>query len=237
MVRTAWLRTLRFLGLQAVLGAFEKSKLENGVIVSATNRGGKRSEADFYRTPPETTQAILKHLELPGGHWLEPCAGDGAIIEAVQRPDVIWTAAELRTEMVPVLWRTPGVARVLSGDFLQIEIPGSGMPDHPNYSVAALNPPFSLALDFIERCLEVSDWVLALERLNFLGSIKRNSFWRHHMPNVYVLPHRPAFRGRTKDGKKGTDSVEYCWFAWPPGMHNRSWGDIEVLPADPKLDL
>lgn len=49
---------------------------------------GKRSnfervERDFYPTPREAVLPLLPHLE-PGAIFAEPCAGDGALIEALE---------------------------------------------------------------------------------------------------------------------------------------------------------
>lgn len=48
---------------------------------------GKRSdfarrERDFYPTPPEAVDPLLPHLKL-NTHFIEPCAGDGALIDAL----------------------------------------------------------------------------------------------------------------------------------------------------------
>lgn len=188
--------------------------------MSAAGRGAKRNEADFYPTPAACTISILRAVALPGGAWLEPSAGEGAIIRTVNaiRSDVEWTACELRGACAPGL-RTVGAVPVI-GDFIASPPPG-------RFDVAILNPPFSMALDFIRHCLDCAGWVVALERLNFLGPVGRNRFWREHMPDIYVLATRPSFTGT------GTDMTEYAWFVWPPDGHDRSAGRIEVLPASP----
>lgn len=188
--------------------------------MSATNRGAKRNEADFYPTPASTVLAILRALSLPGGRWLEPSAGEGAIIRAVNatRSDVEWIAYELREGCAPGL-RAVGATPII-GNFLDSPPPG-------RFNVAILNPPFVEALPFILQCLDCADWVIALERVNFLGSKGRNAFWRAHMPDVYLLPDRPSFT----DG--GTDATEYAWLVYPPGGHDRSFGRVEVLDVNP----
>jgi len=191
--------------------------------VSATGRGAKRSDADFYPTPASATLAILRALALPGGRWLEPSAGDGAIIRAVNamRSDVRWTACELRMECAPRLAAVDRTAEIVAGvNFLTADIT-------QRFDVALLNPPFCDAVAFIAKCLDCADWVVALERVNFLGSAGRNRFWREHAPDLYLLPERPSFTG------EGTDATEYAWFVWPPGGHDRSAGRIEVLPVSP----
>ena len=48
--------------------------------MSATNRGAKRIEYDFYPTPIEVIHNFLDHYQLKDGAILEPCAVDVAIL-------------------------------------------------------------------------------------------------------------------------------------------------------------
>lgn len=43
----------------------------------------ERRERDFYPTPPEAVAPLLRHLD-PATVFVEPCAGDGALINALQ---------------------------------------------------------------------------------------------------------------------------------------------------------
>jgi len=145
---------------------------------------------------------------------LEPAAGDGAIIRAVARMDVTWIAAEKRAVELGPLFRL--TAPVCIVDFLAWQPPC-------RLTVAITNPPYSLAMEFVEHALTMADNVAMLLRLNFLASEKRAGFMRAHPPDVYVLPNRPSF---TPDGK--TDSIEYAWFVWPQGVR-RTGGMVRVL--------
>jgi hypothetical protein len=186
--------------------------------MSATNRGGKRSPADFYATPAIATQQILVRLDLPGGRWLEPGAGN--IIAAVNamRRDVRWTAVEIDERHVENL---AAAEMTIVADFLTYSF------NCTPFTVALMNPPFRLALEFVQRCLRICEWVVCLERLDFLGTQKRGAWMRQHMPDVYILPNRPSFTGGP------TDSNEYAWLVWPAGRHDRLVGQVEVLPVMP----
>lgn len=173
--------------------------------MSSTNRGGKRSEADYYPTPAWVVHRFLEEVELSGWRWLEPAAGDGSLVRAVNqvREGVEWHALELWEEMHAAV-TSSGVdaAHVLGRDFRKFTTP-------MRYDVAITNPPFSLACEFIARCHEVARDVVLLLRLNFLGSEDRNELMRSTRPDVYVLPNRVSFTGTGR-----TDSVEYAWFHW-----------------------
>ena len=196
--------------------------------MSSTARGGRRSEADFYATPPFCVERLLEAVDLPAGLWLEPAGGDGAIIRECLRlrpAGVAFDAAELRPECAPVL--KPLVqALACPADFL-FPAPVAG-----RYVVAITNPPFRLAWEFYEKMRGMADYTVLLLRLNFLGSELRSERWRSDCPDVYVLPNRPSFRSPdavSGQGKWQTDSVEYAWFVWGPERTKK--GALRVLAA------
>lgn len=180
--------------------------------MSATGRnlpGSERHADDFYE----------RGCTLPGGLWLEPTAGSGAIVGEVlrHRSDVQWHLVESRAEemhcgggllqrMLHDDFPIERVASVQIRDFLTMPAPSPGAQ---RYDVALGNPPFNLALEVIQHALTMSDVVCMLLRVNFLGSQKRAAWMRVNTPSVYVLPKRPSFKS---DGK--TDATEYAWFLW-----------------------
>lgn len=196
--------------------------------MSATGRGAVRVEADFYPTPGWCVHRLLERVTLPGGDWLEPAAGGGAIIKAVNewRIDPIrWHAMELRAECAPAIRAlipegADGSEIFVGHDFLNRDLGGC------DFQVVITNPPYSHALEFIQAALSLGSYVVMLLRVNFLGSAKRSAFFRSEMPDVYVLPNRPSFTG------KGTDATEYCWAVWTPERGRRS-GRVEVLDETP----
>ena len=180
---------------------------------------------DYYPTPGWCVRRLLEEVELPGGEWLEPCAGDGAIIRAVQeiRDDVSWRAMELRESCRPdLVAAVGGPSRVQIGNALAAPWPARPV-------VALTNPPFREAMPFVEVALERADTVAVLLRLNFLASAVRAPLMRRWPPDVYVLPNRPSFTGG------GTDSTEYAWFVWRH-KRDRTEGRIKVLATTPRQD-
>ena len=175
--------------------------------MSATNRGAIRREADFYATPLETVYSFLDSYDgiEPTDKILEPSAGDGAIIKAMRNRgyDNHIVAVELREEE---RYNLIGLAdRVYIGDFLESEALGS-------YDVVIGNPPYSKALEFVKKSLEIvrpGGRVIMLLRTNFLESKARFQFWKDNpLSGLYTLHKRPSFTG------KGTDATSYSWFVW-----------------------
>lgn len=202
--------------------------------MSSTSRGSQRIELDVYATPDWCVRRILEEIDFPGGRWLEPCAGDGSLIHAVNafRPDISWSVGEIREEMRLSLSLLADESVVI-GDFLTTKQEDWG----EHFDVVLTNPPFGLALPFIQKCIEMSELTVMLLRLNFWGSEIRQAFMRECPPDTYVLPNRPVF-SLNKHGKPGTDSPEYAWFAWKSAEWYRNNpgvpGKIKVLPTTPK---
>jgi hypothetical protein len=183
-----------------------------------------REPLDVYPTPGWCVDRLLEEVSLPGGHWCEPCAGEGAIIRAVgaQRDDITWSALELRTSCREALVETGALVHICDA----LEAPSWALRDRP-IDVIVTNPPFALAEEFLTRALAAATHVAFLLRLDFLGSERRSTFLRRTAPDVRVLPNRPSFvRGKT-------DNCEYAWFLWQR-ERDRQEGRVSVLPTTPR---
>jgi hypothetical protein len=182
--------------------------------MSSTNRGGERSEADYYPTPGWCVKRLLEHptlfrMQEQAGEWLEPCIGDGAIVRAVnsslrrynpEYPLPRWTGCDIRPECAAEVAGL-GLMYFAQRDF-------TTLPPGLKFDVSISNPPFSIAMDIIEASMVQANVTIMLLRVNFLGSAERQPWFLKHKPDVYLLPNRPSFIG----GK--TDSIEYAWFVW-----------------------
>ena len=207
--------------------------------MSATNRKAKnpknkteREENDFYPTPEWTVHRFLEKTDgrLPGGLWLEPCAGEGAIISAVRssksaRRHVPFHAVELQERFIENLLELPGVYKATSCNFLDWKwLESTNGQRSERADVIITNPPYTLAYDMVKHALKQADAVCMLLRINFLASELRCEWMQEHTPDIFVLPNRPSFRG------KGTDACEYAWFLWD----KHSNGKITILNSTPK---
>ncbi len=197
--------------------------------MSSTKRGGKRSDADFYPTPRWVVDRLLDRKILPDtGSWLEAGAGNGDIIEAVNKHPhyagrIDWTAAELRETCAPKLEALTGKLPII-GDF-------TAMPPAKRFDVCIANPPFAVASEFLHTARQQSKLVCFLLRLNFLQSTSRAAWLCSDVPDVFLIPDRPSFTG---DGK--TDSVAYAWMIWegyghPLQKFSRGW--FQILDTTP----
>lgn len=177
--------------------------------MSATNRGTERKAYDFYATPIECVNAILDALPPFGNDLfiLEPSAGNGNVIKALRDRNIDAVdieAIEIREDERENLEKLADTVTI--GDFLQIET------EYREYDVIIGNPPYSMAQEFIDKCLDLlapGGKLIFLLRTNFLESDKRFKWWQDKIPaGLYTLHKRPSFTG------KGTDATSYSWFVW-----------------------
>ena len=176
--------------------------------MSATNRGSKRNESDFYATPLECVYALLDNYDGigPKDIILEPSAGNGNIIQALRNKGYknFIEAVELRDDETSELMKKADEVSICN--FL------TDYDATCKYDVIIGNPPYSLAQEFIDKSLELlipGGRLIFLLRTNFLESKKRFEWWQNKIPSgLYVLSKRPSFTG------KGTDATSYSWFIW-----------------------
>lgn len=187
--------------------------------MSSTNRSPVRRELDQYDTPAWCTRLILPHvLPITTIGVLDPCAGNGAILDVVASDFPMLSRFGFEIDSNRAFdARVKGRHIIYQADATK---EWSCWAFEPSL-VVVTNPPFSNAEEVIRACLTQAVHVVALLRLSFLASKKRASLWRDSTADVYVLPKRPSFTGRR------TDSCDYAWFAWGPGRGGR-WQRLEV---------
>jgi len=183
--------------------------------MSSTTGANKDSNPhDFLVTPAWTSRAILTTLtrtpplRLVGSLMrpkptviLDPCSGDGAILEVAHE---VFPEAEKRgLEIDPIRCALanvkPGNMMTKLGDALALPTWADEKGKRPD--LICTNPPFSLAMPFLERALaEVAEGgdVAFLLRLAWLSSLDRVAFHKKHPSDVYVLDRRPSFAASLK---------------------------------------
>lgn len=180
--------------------------------MSSTNRGSKRVENDFYETPSWCVDAILPHLPL-GGRLLDPCAGNGAILNASEHAFSRCFGIEINPVLVPDV----GSIRAQRQEWTNLDALVIGF--WPLVDVVLMNPPFNKKEEFVSRSIKEqaqhNGASCALLPLGFMASKKRRDFLRANPCDFHVLSKRPSFNGI------GTDSCDYAWFVWGPGRGGR----------------
>lgn len=202
--------------------------------MSATGR--KRAKGPAYvRDPnddfPTPSWAVDRYIESVEGRalysrgekWLEPCAGAGGIIRAINahQSGLNWTAVELQGRYGPSL-RELHVQGVIA-DFRV----WAAHQQPFSFDVAITNPPFALAEEILVECQRIARVTVLLLRVPFLGSDGRAAKHQAWMPDLAVLPERPQFVPG-----EGSDNTIYGFFSWDSAKRT-THGIIHMLPSTP----
>ena len=157
------------------------------------NPSQKRSETDFYPTPPEVTEAILKLLNLPKTTVIwEPACGEMDMASAMQSAGYSVIATDIK----------------YGQDFLKAPLP---MCDW-----IITNPPFSVSDKFIERCAEHGKPFALLRKSQYWHAKKRYDIFQK-MPPALVCPltWRPDFLFKQHE-KRCAPLMDVMWCVWKP---------------------
>lgn len=163
-----------------------------------------RPEADFYPTPPYATKALLEKEQFSEYVW-EPACGDGAISKVLTD----FGYRVYSDDLYDYDYGTSG------HDFLTVSEPqGWKSP----YSIVT-NPPFKLAIEFMERALSWKNCekLALLCKLAFLEGQER-SVKLEQSPLHYVWVFRKRLQlTRNGDAYKNGGMIAFAWFVWEQG--------------------
>lgn len=181
--------------------------------MSSTNRGHGvqiRHEDDFYATPAWCTEALIQAAPAIGscGSVLDPCCGDGAILDVFSTKTYGIEINEGRAATAMLKGHAVRQDDALAANW-------------PTADAIITNPPFFLAMEFLQKAIarawETEAYVAFLLRLNWLGSKKRKEFHQKHPADLYIMSRRPSFIGGA------TDSIEYAWYTYHPSLKGGHW--------------
>jgi len=151
--------------------------------------GTGRKSLESYSTPPHVTEALLTR-ESFRGNVLEPCCGDGAMVEVIE---------ENGHQVVP--------SDIATGhDFFEMT------ESVPNI---VTNPPFSVSQEFVEHAKKIATNKIAmLLQLSFLETVARYPLFQDRtfpLKVVYVFCRRLKF-GNTPQHQSAPMAI--AWFVW-----------------------
>ena len=170
----------------------------------------EREKDDYYATEPKAIDMLLTK-ERPAAKIWECACGEGHLSKRlIEKGYTVYSSDKVD--------RGYGEVR----DFLtQRAMPADGCD-------ILTNPPYSVALEFIKKALELvgeENRVYMLLRLNFLEGIRRRAelYEPNPPPKVCVFSKRISC-ARGGDFKKYPQSaIAYAWFVWQKGYAGRTY--------------
>ncbi|RUR74894.1 hypothetical protein PCC6912_50720 [Chlorogloeopsis fritschii PCC 6912] len=165
-----------------------------------------RNNNDFYPTPAQLTHKLLEVVDIdPGVTILEPCAGEGDILNVLQYYNVGVVASDISWQPHPGQTTTDATERLFWHYW----------KNRLRFEWVITNPPFNEASAILPLAYKhASVGVCFLLRLSYLEPTKARGDWfLEHMDNMSNLiifgQPRPSFTGDRR-----VDSVTTAWMVW-----------------------
>lgn len=164
----------------------------------------ERKPSDFYPTPYDGTESLMpliNKLMEPGAKIWEPCSGDLDMTRVLEWHGYEVTSTELRD-----------TGQGITGfDFLRDD-PTEKWGWIPDPDMIVMNPPFSLAAEFILKALSYTPNVACLVKIDYWNAISRLPLWEKHIPAFFLpLTFRLAF---LKEERGNSPLMNCAWVVW-----------------------
>lgn len=160
-----------------------------------------RQPNDFYETPPHYLDALFSIQRLPPRSLiLEPCAGDGAIVDY------------LRARKHSVNTNDLDKAR---GAHMCLDATKDELWENWGSEWAITNPPFDQINEITAIALAYARNYITLARLSFL---EPTSTFRKSMYRIYGPPMLVIVLPRYQFTEPATDTMTCCWLGWGPDV-------------------
>lgn len=174
-------------------------------IGSTNHCNRQRVDKDFYATEPKAVELLLESEHFSHKVW-ECASGENHIADVLKAHGY-----SVRTS--DIVQRTPTTEEY---DFLGMEISEWD-------GDIITNPPYSCALEFVERALQsvgIGHKVAMFLRLLFLEGKTRKEFFERNPPKVvYVASGRlQCIPGGDYLNINGNSAIAYAWFVWEKGF-------------------
>lgn len=140
--------------------------MKGNLFTGGNKENWDRVENDYYATPPQDTQLFLDTFDIRKYRKiLEPSCGEGHMSEVIKR-------------------NMSDTSTLISRDLVERGYEGSQVKDflkttNETYDLVMTNPPFSHALEFIKKGLELSDVVVVLAKIQLLEGKARSAEMQH----------------------------------------------------------
>lgn len=180
-------------------------------LVATPKPRNKKNATEFYPTPIPVAKTFAASGIIPlEGRFLEPCVGQGAIIQGFSRhcqqngiEGPSWTGVELLPNLANVARTRCPKAIILCADALQHSF--------EPYDVIITNPPFSLAEALYHRLRPLCSYLVFLLRVGWLeADCRQDELLSKDLPALSVISPRPSF------SEGGNDNATYAWMVWSP---------------------
>jgi len=172
---------------------------------------------EHFETPQWAADKILEH-ELLSEVVIDPCCGTGVLSKAAIKAG----SRDVRSFDIHD-W---GYVWTNVVDFLNLDQEWHCLfTDRPSGATVFMNPPFSLACDFVEKAFELgARKIVCFQRFAWWESKGRREFWDNHPPaRIYICGDRATCwrHDLPEEERTSGTTAAHAWFVWerghPPG--------------------
>jgi len=173
-------------------------------VISKNIATGERERDDYYATDPKSVEALLKVESFSHYIW-EPACGEGHISKVLE-------AAGYDVLSTDLVYRGFGDEKPFN--FL--------VTDETIMDDIVTNPPYSLAMEFVYKALEIlrmGGKCAMLLKIQFLEGKARAELFKKYPPKiVYVFSERQICAKNGDFAATKGSAVCYAWFVWEKGF-------------------
>lgn len=171
-------------------------------FLANSSTSNRRRELDYYPTPIDVTNALMRFLSLPPCTIWEPACGDGAMSRVLE----LFGHTVISSDLRHTGYGEGGI------DFLAAD---------RECDAVITNPPFNISEEFIRHALRQAGTVAMLLKSQYWHAQKRTALF-DAFPPAYVLPltWRPDFMGGERGG---APTMEVHWTVWRSGDTNTKY--------------
>ena len=216
-----------------------------GLYNSYDKKHKERDALDYYATPTEEVESILRRVNINFGEQiiLEPCVGGGHMLDGILNflvDEIEFGYSKIPKHIISTDIKDRGAKEYCWRNAEDEEnIPQEGdelftfqygldflADDYPYNSVdyIIMNPPYSTIEPFTIRALEIAEkGVLMLARLQFLeGKGRYENILRDNPPtDVYVYVDRIKCYKNGDFSQTESSAQAYAWFYWDKTKENK----------------
>ena len=185
----------------------------NGGNIMGGNPANGRTENDYYATNPEAVKMLLSAHSFKGKKILEPCVGAGHIANILKD--------YFGEDIVGIDIIDRGFIPTITENFLDWKTSES-------FDTIITNPPYSLANEFIIKCMELLEpggQLAMFLKIQFLEGVKREQLFKKYSPKyLYVFKKRMCVFNNgmevdPKTGKPWATTLCNAWYVWEKGFN------------------
>ena len=180
----------------------------SGANIAGGNPKNSRADLDYYATNPKAVEMLLDAHGFKGKSILEPCVGAGHIA------NVLTDRFGGQITALDIVDR--GYQNTIITDFLKWET-------NKRFDTIITNPPYTLASEFIERCMELlapQGQLAMFLKIQFLEGLKRKPLFDKYPPKyIYVFRKRMCTFSNGQEtnpdtGKSWVTTMCNAWYIW-----------------------